>query len=226
MTAATAMAMPVALLVALPALPAQAATTSDLTVTVSSARTEPRFSTGGVVTGVVKGAPIADFKYILNVDTTGTTDQRSPAVGSGCSALDPGYPSSCLWPSIAENSGGSPIYTQGDQSDFPLLALPDGRYLISVIADGYKIDGAHFCVDTVVPAEPGCANPLAGPLTVTLQPNPLPDGTVRALVFEDNAPTNMGWDVGENLMAGFVGGLADTLGAIQTDVYGNPLCTR
>lgn len=90
---ATALVMPVAMLVVLPALPAQAATTtSDLTVTVSSARTEPRFSTGGVVTGVVQGAPIAKFKYILNVDTTGTTDQRSPAVGSGCSALDPGYP--------------------------------------------------------------------------------------------------------------------------------------
>jgi len=222
-TAATALAMPVAMLVALPALPAQAATTSDLTITVSSARSEPR-AFGGA--GVAKDAPIANFKYIINVDTTGTTGQRSPAVGSGCSALDPGYPSSCLWQSIAENSGGSPIYTQGDQSDFPLLAMPDGRYLISVIADGYKIDGAHFCVDTVAPAEPGCINPLAGPLAVSLQPNPLPDGTVRALVFEDNAPTNMGWDTGENLMAGFVGGVADTLGPIQTDVYGNPLCTR
>ncbi|MEO8519277.1 MAG: SdrD B-like domain-containing protein, partial [Dermatophilaceae bacterium] len=220
-----AFAMPVAMLVALPALPAQAATTSDLSITVSSARTEPR-AFGGVNGGVTKGDPIANFKYIINVDTTGTTGQRSPAPGSGCSALDPGYPSSCLWQSIAENSGGSPIYTQGDQSDFPLLAMPDGRYLISVMADGYKIDGAHFCVDSAPADVPGCVNPLAGPLAVTLQPNPLPDGTVRALVFEDNAPTNMGWDTGENLMAGFVGGVADTLGPLQTDVYGNPLCTR
>jgi len=222
-TAATAMAMPVAMLVALPVLPAQAATTNDLTLTVSSARTELR-AFGGI--GVVKGAPITNFKYILNVDNTGTTDQRSLAVGSGCSALDPGYPDTCLWQSIAEPSGWAPIYTQGDQSDFPLAGLPDGRYLISVIADGYKIDGAHFCVDTATPKEPGCSTPLAGPLTVELQPNPLPDGTLRALVFEDNAPTNMGWDTGENLMAGFVGTIVDTLGPIQTDVYGNPLCTR
>ena len=60
--------------------------------------------------------------------------------------------------------------------------LPDGRYLISVLADGYKIDGAHF---TVPLADPGL-------VTVELQPNPLPDSTLRAQVFADIAPTNMG----------------------------------
>src|SRR4029079_5322909 len=43
---------------------------------------------------------------------------------------------------------------------------------------------------------------------------------------EDNAPTNMGQDTGEANLAGFVGHIVDTLGEIQTDVYGNPLCTR
>jgi hypothetical protein len=221
--AVTAMVMPIALLVAPAPQPAQAATTSTLSLNVISARTEPRAFAGA---GVTKGAAIPNFTYMINEDNTGSTGQRSPAPGSGCSALDPGYPGTCLWPSIKEPSGWSPIYTQGDQSDFPLTGLPDGRYLISVIADGYKIDGAHFCVDTAAPTEPGCLTPLAGSLAVELQPNPLPDGTVRALVFEDNAPTNMGWDTGEKLMAGFVGGVADTLGPVQTDVYGNPLCTR
>ncbi|HET9017829.1 MAG TPA: hypothetical protein VFN57_19660, partial [Thermomicrobiaceae bacterium] len=215
--------MTVGMLVAVRMPSAQAAPTSGLSVTVLSARTEPR-AFGGQ--GVTKGAAITAFKYMINIDATGTTDQRSPVPGSGCAATDPGYPTSCRWPSLAEPSGWAPIYTQGDQSDFPLTNIPDGRYLISVIADGYKIDGAHFCVDTAAPAEPGCVTPLAGPLTIELQPNPLPDGTLRALVFEDNAPTNMGWDTGEALKAGFVGHIVDTLGEVQTDVYGNPLCTR
>ena len=207
------MAMPVAMLVALPVLPAQAAT-NTLTLEVISARTEPRAFAGA---GVVKGAPIDTFKYIINEDNTGTTAQRSPAPGSGCSTADPGYPDSCLWPSIQEvPHATSPIIAQGDQADFAGgLTLPNGRYLISVLADGYKIDGAHF---TVPLADPGL-------VTVELQPNPLPDSTLRAQIFEDTAPTDGQLGQGEVGLAGFIGQINDTLGAVQTDVYGNPLCT-
>ncbi len=111
----------------------------------------------------------------------------------------------------------SPIYTQGDQGDFVGgVTLPNGRYLISVLADGYKIDGAHFTVPL----------PDPGLVTVELQPNPLPDSTLRGQVFSDTAPTNGTQDPGEPGLAGFVGHIADTLGEVQTDVYGNPLCTR
>ncbi|TFC02008.1 hypothetical protein E3O32_12300 [Cryobacterium mannosilyticum] len=212
--AATALAMPVAMLVALPALPAQAATTSDLSLNVISARTEPRAFAG---TGVVKGDDIPNFTYIINEDNTGTTAQRSPAPDSGCAATDPLYPASCDWPSIKEvPHTTSPIVRQGDQADFVGgLTLPDGRYLISVLADGYKIDGAHFSVPL----------PATGLVTVELQPNPLPDSTLRAFIFRDTAPTNGANDQGEPGLAGFVGHVADTLGELQTDVYGNPLCT-
>ncbi len=42
-----------------------------------------------------------------------------------------------------------PIYTQGTQDDFngvigTGVSLPPGKYLISVLADGYKIGGEHF----------------------------------------------------------------------------------
>ena len=63
------------------------------------------------------------------------------------------------------------------------------------------------------------------PLDIQLQPNPLPDGTLRAQVFADTAATNMGFDTGEPGLPGFSGHIFDTLGEIQTDVYGNPLCT-
>ena len=188
---------------------------NTLTLNVISARTEPR-AFGGA--GVVQGDPITNFKYIINIDNTGTTTQRpDPNTGApptACTPADPGYPASCEWVSIAGAASNSPIYTQGDQSDFP-LDLPDGRYLISVIADGYRLDGAHFTV------------PMNGPVTVSLQPFPLPDATIRAFVFEDISPTNGAPDVpAENGLAGFVGHIADYIGEVTTDVYGNPLCTR
>ncbi|MEP7114177.1 MAG: hypothetical protein ABI862_13005, partial [Ilumatobacteraceae bacterium] len=62
--------------------PVQAATSTLLTLNVVSGRTEtqalggaPRLLPGGGV-GVVKGDAIADFKYIINVDNTGTTEQN------------------------------------------------------------------------------------------------------------------------------------------------------
>ncbi|MEO8329250.1 MAG: hypothetical protein ABI586_04515, partial [Candidatus Nanopelagicales bacterium] len=206
-----------------PAAPAQAAApTNDLSVNIVSARTEARAFDGA---GVNKGDAIPDFKYVINNDETGTTDVRNPLPGSGCASTDPGYPSSCDWQSIKEPSGWSSIYDQGNQADLPLTNIPDGRYLISVLADGYKIDGAHFCVETTGNV-PGCDAPLDGTLDITMQPTPLPDATLRASVFEDNAPTDGQQDTGEAPLDGFVGHIVDTLGEIQTDVYGNPLCTR
>ena len=114
----------------------------------------------------------------------------------------------------------APIYTQGTQADFPLADLPDGRYLISVLADGYKLDGAHFTmpIDTADP-------PVAVRLQVDRQTG-LPDATIQAAIFEDNAPTNGAPDVpAEHGLAGLKAGLTDILGDIQTNVYGNPLCS-
>lgn len=189
------------------------AATNTLTLSVVSARTEPR-AFGGA--GVTMGDAITQFKYIINVDNTGTTEQRTP--GDGCSPESAGYPASCNWISIAGAAPWSSIYTQGDQNDIAAgINLPDGRYLISVIADGYKLDGVHFSV------------PLADPglVTVELQPWPLPEATIRAWVFEDISPTNSAPDAPiEHGLPGFVGHIADYIGEVTTDVYGNPLCTR
>ena len=194
---------------------AQAAVTDVLTLAVTSARTEPRAFADA---GVTKGDPVDQYKFIINEDNTGTTEQRTPS--NGCASTDAGYPGSCHWPSIQEVPHASPVYTQGDQDDLADgLTLPNGRYLISVIADGYKIDGAHFTVPLSGP------DPNPGLVKVELQPNPLPDSTLRAQVFADNAPTNGAIDQGEDGLAGFEGHINDTLGEVSTDVYGNPLCT-
>ena len=168
--------------------------------------------------GITKGDAITQFKYIINIDNTGTTQQRDANPGSGCSPQDAGYPDSCNWVSIAGVKSSSPIYTQGDQSDFAngaTISLPDGRYLISVLADNYKIDGAHFTVPLVDP----------GVVTVEMQPYDLPDATIQAEVFEDVAPTNSAPDVpAERGLAGFEGHIKDYIAEVTTDVYGNPIC--
>ena len=178
-----------------------------------------------------KGEAIPQFKYIINIDNTGTTEQRGPADDSyACSPTlgngnpNPDYPGSCNWVSVAGRAGHSPIYTQGDQSDFvnglftidgAPVNLPEGRYLISVLADGYKIDGEHFTVPFTTGSDL---------VTVQMQPYDLPTATVQAAVFEDMAPTNSGPDLPvERGLAGFRAHINDYIDEVTTDVFGNPL---
>jgi len=212
---ATLMRLALLLVFALAALPASTPTAA------LAATTTLKLS---VVSAADGTTPVGDFKYIINIDNTGTTTQRSPAPGIGCSPQDAGYPDSCNWVSIAGVKSSAPIYTQGNQDDFPggvftiagnQVHLPAGRYLISVLADGYKIDGAHF------------AAPGSGDVTVEMQPYDLPDATVRAFVFQDTAPTNSAPDAPAEVgLAGFEGHIKDYIDEVTTDVYGNPLCTR
>ena len=67
------------------------------------------------VVSATDAAPITTFKYIINLDNTGTTEQRTPA--DGCSPEDPGYPASCHWTSMGTASS-SPVVTQGTEADF------------------------------------------------------------------------------------------------------------
>ncbi|MEZ4864695.1 MAG: SdrD B-like domain-containing protein [Caldilineaceae bacterium] len=193
-----------------PAPAAQVATTNDLTLQVVSARTEPNAPNGPVV----KGDEVSEYKYLINVDNTG-----DPSDDTGCTSTDAGYPDSCDWPSLRELPGSAPIYTQGDQSDFAgggSLTLPDGKYLITVMADGYKLDGLHFTLP----------RPDTGPLIVQVQPHPLPAATMRIKVFEDISPVNGQFDApAEQGLAGFLLVINDIAGQVSTDVFGNPLCT-
>ncbi|NJD05338.1 MAG: DUF11 domain-containing protein [Methylococcaceae bacterium] len=178
------------------------------------------------------------YKYIINVDNTGTTEQRNAEPGSGCSVTDSGYPGTCNWTSVAGVQKGSfaPIYTQGDSVTSPLTeitSMPPGRYLISIQADGYgtagdpsthyfyKLDGTHF----TVPAS-GTPPDLEVEL-VNTSTNPLPAATIQAEIFEDNVPTNSAPDVpAERGLAGWLGQINDYLGPVTTDVFGNPLCAE
>jgi hypothetical protein len=196
--------------------------TYSINLSVISARTEPK-------AGVLKGDDILEYQFLINVDNTGDPffDWDNP---EACMPFIPGeqpedpevpnpdYPESCDLPGIRTVPAWSPIYTQGDQDDLSMsssLDLPPGKYLISVTADGFKLDGEHFTV------------PDDGPLVVVeMHPFPLPPASMTILVFEDNALTNGQYDFpAEHGLAGFRVSLNDIAGEITTDIFGNPLCT-
>jgi hypothetical protein len=186
------------------------------------------------VAATVKGAPINDYKYLIVREGTGSIEQNL----TGCvPATD-----ACEWPSVRSKSGFDDIVTQGDQADFAAssttpvrietiltarvdpsnasspLKFGPGKYLVSVLAGGHKLGGAHFSLGL-----PGST----GIVTVKLDAYPLPLATLRMKVFKDTNPVDGTFEVGaEEGIPGFIGKVADPVGAITTDFFGNPLCTQ
>ena len=182
-------------------------------------------SAGHVVTTIVNGATV-------NVDPCHPVSADIP---NG----NPNFPDGCNWPSI-HSMNAAPVVSEGDQTNWnKALTLPvdDGnkhglqtgtaahpkKYLVSVTADGYQLGGAHFSVpmnaDTNTPGS-------AATVHVALNPYPIPLGTMRLRVFNDNASTNGQWDQeSEGGLPGFTARLSDYNGLVSVDYYGNPLCT-
>lgn len=186
---------------------------------------------------VHKGDAVTKYQWLIAAERT--ADQPQLGVGNPNDALgnclpqrassaagsftnsDPNWADTCQWPSIRYTPGNVAVVSQGNQDDLSdtkaLANLAPGRYLVSVTANGYKIDGAHFTVD-------GNAGPSR--VTVEMQPYPLPLATVRLRVFSDTAPVDGTYELGaERGLAGFRAQLSDVLGQVTTDYYGNPLCT-
>ncbi|MCP5099035.1 MAG: hypothetical protein GY943_26075, partial [Chloroflexi bacterium] len=198
-----------------------AAATNELILRVESARSEPNAPDGPVL----EGDEVVQYQYLINIDNTGNpTQDRLP----GCAPSDSNYPDSCDWPSIREVPGAAPILTQGNQDDFNgtlssslILPTTPGKYLVSVLANGYKVGGAHFSfflpdVDPVTGAN----------VLVPIHPHPLPSATLRIKVFEDISSVNGQFDApAEQGLAGFHVIVNDTAGELSADLFGNPLCT-
>jgi Polysaccharide lyase family 4, domain II len=183
---------------------------------------------------VHQGDPIPEFKWQINADNIGDPSfnddsiaacmPQSAGVGTLTSAAADGSDNidDCTWPSIRAIDGNSPVVANGDQDDIPgagIKLVGGQKYLVSVTAAGFKIDGAHFTA-----TEGGLQDVL-----VQMNPVPLPTVTVRVNVFNDNASTNGQYDgVSEDNtdMSGFVAHLNDIAGEVAFDVFGNPLCTK
>ena len=217
-------AMTVALLPALQAVTAPAAAAAgsgSITLKVESART-----VNPAAGFVHKGQVITDYKWLINKDDTGDpgtlthqgTDKCLPSTAPNGSS-NPQYADTCQWPSTRRTSGFAPIVAQGDQSDLSgakkLDGLPDGKYLISVTAKGFKIDGAHFTVSS-----------NSQLVDVAMNPTPLPLSTLKLTVFNDNAPVDATYEVdAEPGLAGFTAHITDVFGPVSVDYYGNPICS-
>ncbi|MEP7332471.1 MAG: SdrD B-like domain-containing protein [Terracoccus sp.] len=199
----------------------------DIKLTVKSARSVNE----GVPTLVRKGDPVPTYKWMINADDTGNpgtvsaplTDQCLPSTaatpGVAVAPANTDLAATCAWPSIRTTSSHSDIIAQGTQDDLSAaksLHLPGGKYLISVTATDFKIDGAHFTVDGGTPQT----------VAVEMQPTPLPLTTLKIQVFQDSAPVDATYEVdAEQGLAGFTAHLADVFGTVSVDYYGNALCT-
>ncbi|MHB8158467.1 MAG: SdrD B-like domain-containing protein, partial [Desulfocucumaceae bacterium] len=132
------------------------------------------------------GLPLTNFSFIVNEDNVG---------------LRPG-------------PSHSPVAAAGDSAN-PVAAVPPGKYIVSVLAPGYKIGGSWVVVngDTSVAVE--------------LQPNPLPLCKIRVLVFHDNQPVNGEPDIPvEAGLPGFLIIVEDTVAEVSVDYFGNVLGTQ
>ncbi len=217
----TATSMPTSAQRAVAAAPTAAPASGAITLAVSSARSVNE----SVPTLVKKGDPVSHYKWMVNLDDTGNPGTAANPGISSClpstatgGSTSPDYADTCQWPSVRPTSSQAPIIAQGDETTLngtQALSLPGGKYLISVTADGFKIDGAHFAVDG--------GSQL---VKVAMQPTPLPLTTLKIQVFGDSAPVDATFEVdAEPGLAGFTAHLSDVFGAVSVDYYGNPLCT-
>ncbi len=182
------------------------------------------------VANVAANAPIAEWKYLIVKENTG-----NPAPNEA--ACVPANTANCQYPSVRDQSGFDDIVTQGNQKDFaasnpnrikiediltinrPGTSTPwgQGRYLISVLAAGHKLGGAHFTLPL----------PSSAPVVVKLDAYPIPLATLRMKVFLDTKPVDGTYEAGnESTIEGMTGRISDVLGEVTTDYFGNPLCTQ
>ncbi len=254
-----------------------AATTLDKLCVESSSNGT---TTAPYATTILKHDRITEFKWLLNEDdSTGdpsfTADNVASclparaAVNQATALANPALAiyehagtkplTDCPWPSVHSSSGHSTVIASGNQDDVGALAniaaLGDHKYLISVTAANYKIDGIHFAVKGG--ALYSVNEEVGAPFVVRMNPLPKKTATIRVHVFNDNASTNGQWDgqtetlvtcadatrqqvaancggsTDPNLvadpstdMSGFSVHINDVLAETTTDVYGNPLCTQ
>lgn len=120
------------------------------------------------VRDVLSGDFINQFEFLVNENNVG-----DPQVDKPEGSRDPSK-----FPSLKPGASHSPVILSGD-SALPVVYLPDGKYLVSVLAEGYKMGGQWVTIDgTDITVE------------VKLHPNPLPLSKIRVHVFNDNNPVN------------------------------------
>ena len=163
-----------------------------------------------------------DFKWLLVENNVGNYDGDLGEENHPCNADTVGFPFNCEWPSIRAIKATAPIYSSGDNTEWNSITpfgLPEGKYMVTVMAEGYRLCGGYFTVSAA-----DADQSIAKDVYMSCQKHPLPLGTVRVFVFEDNAPCNGQYDgPAEKPLKGFGIGINDMEGPITEDYYGNSL---
>lgn len=155
-----------------------------------------------IVAQDLDGNPIPSFTFLVSEDNAGRrTDPPSERPGR---KPTPSY---------------IPLVAAGDQGSASVTLDSPGRYLVTVKAPGHKLWGKHFSL----PAASG------DQVVVQLEKFPLKLGKLVVHAFHDRRPVNaapdfIGEEGGEPGLEGFEVRLHDTVGEMQADYNGDPLC--
>ena len=154
-----------------------------------------------IVAQDLDGNPIPSFTFLVSEDNAGRrTDPPNERPGT---KPTPSY---------------IPLVAAGDQDSATVTLDDPGRYLVTVKAPDHKLWGKHFSL----PAASG------GQVVVQLKKHPLPLGKLIVHAFHDRRPVNAAPDFigegGEPGLEGFEVRLHDTVGEMQADYNGDPLC--
>ena len=221
-SAFTSTVMVAALLQVSTAQPAAAASVCTPMCQVTVRAFDPAFPNAnpGVGAGLGKGAAISTYNFIINADNT-----RLPLGAIEADGSTTGYAQANGY---APTESNSPIVAEGTDAR-NTVNLPTGRYLITVRAPGHKMWGQLISLprdaDTDGTANDGHLNADIV-LTEASEAKPLPLGSNRVIVFNDNNWTNGAPDADEQGLAGFkVEMYESTKSAVTVDYHNNPLCS-
>jgi hypothetical protein len=209
--------------------PAAAATTDTncpaggCTVTVRAFAPANPDANPGVGSGLGKGAPLPSYSFIVNADNSalplGATEADGTAVDH---AHANGYAHTESYSPIVREGGCATLACNGP-SDRQTVKLPTGRYLITVRAPDHKMWGQLITVPRDATDGSLDADVV---LTEASTSKPLPLGSNRVFVFNDNGSTNGAPDAGEKGLKGFKVELYEsTHSAVTVDYHNKPLCS-
>ncbi len=155
-----------------------------------------------VVDGINNVPITGGFRWLLEEDTTNVTVPGAPVIDSISLTIHNSY---------------APVAAKGNSVGVPSTAVtvPDinKRYFISVLPDsGFSNGGTVVAVGQ-------------DPVTVYVNPLPLPTAQISIYAFVDQNPVNNVWDEHDDGLGGCSIVISDVGGPLSQDVFGNPLGT-
>jgi hypothetical protein len=158
---------------------------------------------------------IDPFKWLVVENDVGSFDGSLENPPKGCDSDSNYDPKACEWPSIRSIKASARIYSSGDSTEWNSVNSLEidrvGKYMVTVMAEGYRLCGGYFEVTG--------SQTTNTTVTPVCQQFPLPLGTIRVFVFEDNAPCNGQYDPGETPLRDFGIGVNDIEGPIATGTF-------